>query len=137
MITIKLVTIMCTRQEITERWKSIGFLKTSMNPIKHQAKDKIKNKLVRNKLYKLRIKSIEGSPLIETRWRCVQQIHKIRNEIVNIVIMEPVEYSDIVKLRSIGHTSFCLNKHDCIKYHIKYNQHLEVFSSLLNWIEIK
>lgn len=108
-----------------------------MGIVKRDAKRRLKKKLVIGKCYKLRIKSVEGSPLIETKWRCVQLIHKIKDEIVNIVIMQPMTLGELFHIQGLGHQSFCLSKADCKKYHIRYNPYLEVFSEHLNWIETK
>ena len=56
-------------------------------------------------------------------------VYTIRDKQVNIVIMKQVSGSNT--------TRFTLNKDDCLKLHLKYEEGLEVFSMELDWKLIK
>lgn len=88
-------------------------------------------KFVRGKQYKLRFKGMEGCNSQTILYRCVQIIHTIKNEDVGIVVMKAMEEHPIQ-----SHQVYCLNRFDCKKYHIKYEDGLEVFSQMMNWIPV-
>lgn len=102
---------------------------TDISEIKKMAKSNCKTKFVRGRLYKLRIKGCSGSESLSSVYRCVQIVHTIKKEVVNIVVMKLVGDHPIQ-----NHKIYCLNTYDCKKFHIKYEDGLEVFSQLLNWI---
>ena len=96
-----------------------------------------RKKFIIGKKYGLRIKSVEGSENIFKKFILVQKINEIKGQEVNILIMKAASDEDRKKMRELGHREFCLNRTDCQKFHIKYEPHLEVYSSELNWIECK
>lgn len=99
--------------------------------LKKETKEQVKTKFVRGNIYKLRIKGITGTESQTTKYQCRQIIHTIKNEAVNIVIMKALDKHPIP-----NHQIYCLNRYDCKKYHIKYEEGLEVFSQLMNWIPV-
>lgn len=108
-----------------------NWLKKENNKLAPKAKKIRTVKFVRGKQYKLRFKGIEGCDSQTILYKCVQIIHTIKNEDVGIVVMKAMEEHPIQ-----SHQVYCLNRFDCKKYHIKYEDGLEVFSQMMNWIPV-
>lgn len=89
-------------------------------------------KFIRGCEYKLRTRGMEGMDCISATYRCVQIINSIKENIVDIVIMKSISPHPLS-----SHNIYCLNRLDCLKYHIKYEDGLEVFSQMMNWIPVK
>lgn len=98
---------------------------------KRAAKSKCSNRFVRGGLYKLRIKGLHNTESLSTTYRCVQVIHAVKNEETMIVVMKAIEEHPIP-----NHRIYCLDRRDCAKYHIRYEEGLEVFPQNLNWIKV-
>lgn len=108
-----------------------------LEPVKEQAKEtpnkkKRKHglKFVRGRIYKLRMKGRDGVKSVSVHYKCIQIINDIRDDDVDIVIMKQVTDHPVG-----NHMKYCLNREDCLKYHIKFELGLEVFSQKLNWIK--
>ena len=56
-------------------------------------------------------------------------IYSIKDREVNIVIMKQVSGSESTK--------FTLSKEDCLKFHLKFEEGLQVFSMELDWKLVK
>lgn len=88
--------------------------------IKQQAKDEIKKKFIVNAVYYLKNNKIKREYILK------KFIYTINETIVNIVVMKQISgpKNDI----------FTLNRYDCLRYHIKYEEGLQVFSMSMNWV---
>lgn len=93
---------------------------------KHKAKKKIKTRFKIGRYYFLRIKPKDGSANIVIKYLCKKVVYSVRNIPMNIVIMKQITPYDGRK--------FTLDRHECEKFHIKFEPGLEVWPMEMNWI---
>lgn len=96
---------------------------------KHRAKNRIKTKFKIGRYYYQRIKPKDGSPDIIIKYQCVKTIYSVNDIEMGIVIMKQITPFDGKK--------FTLDKHECQKFHIKFEPGLEVWPMDINWIPEK
>lgn len=96
---------------------------------KHRAKNKIKTKFKVGRNYFLRIKPKDGSANIIIKYQCVKTIYSVKDIEMNVVIMKLLSPFDSKK--------FTLDRHECEKFHIKFEPGLEVWPMEMNWIPEK
>lgn len=96
---------------------------------KHIAKNKIQTKFKIGKNYFLRIKPKDGSADVIIKYLCVKTIYSVKDIEMNIAIMKQITPYEGRK--------FTLDKHECKKFHIKYEPGLEVWPMDINWIPEK
>mgnify|MGYP003298680730 CR=1 FL=1 len=104
------------------------YTKTAKQIKKQEVKEKVKTKYVVGDIYSLSIKSRDNSKSIRKTFELKKFIYTINEEEVNILIMKQLS----------GPTSmmFTLNKEDCKKYHIKYEEGLQVFSMYSKFVKL-
>jgi hypothetical protein len=83
-------------------------------------------KWVNGNIYKLRVRGKFGIRGYERRYVLKKFIYNVKNVPVNVVIMK--------QLSGPRSTTFTLSKSDCIRFHIKYEDGLQVMSMAMNWI---
>lgn len=96
---------------------------------KHRAKKKIKTKFKIGRYYFLRIKPKDGSADVIIKYQCIKTVYSIKDIQINVVIMKQITPYQGKK--------YTLDKHDCEKFHIKFEPGLEVWPMELNWIPEK
>jgi len=96
---------------------------------KHRAKNRIKTKFKIGRYYYQRIKPKDGSPDIIIKYQCVKTIYSVNDIEMGIVIMKQITPFEGKK--------FTLDKHECQKFHIKFEPGLEVWPMDINWIPEK
>ena len=96
---------------------------------KHRAKKKIKTKFKIGRYYFLRIKPKDGSSDVIIKYQCIKTVYSIKDILINVVIMKQITPYQGKK--------YTLDKHDCEKFHIKFEPGLEVWPMELNWIPEK
>lgn len=93
---------------------------------KHEAKRKMKKRFKVGKNYILRIKPKDGSREVIMGFQCKKFIYTMNDMPMNIVIMKQL-YGDEGK-------KYTLDRHECQKFHVKYEPGLEVWPMGVNWI---
>jgi hypothetical protein len=83
-------------------------------------------KWVNGNIYKLRVRGRFGIRGYERRYVLKKFIYNVKNVPVNVVIMK--------QLSGPRSTTFTLSKSDCVRFHIKYEDGLQVMSMAMNWI---
>ena len=96
---------------------------------KHQAKRTMKKRFKVGKKYFLRIKPKDGSREVVRGYVCKKFIYTMNDMPMNIVIMKQFSGEETKK--------FTLDRHECTKFHVKFEPGLEVWSMNLNWIPEK
>ena len=96
---------------------------------KHQAKRSISKRFKIGKKYFLRIKPKDGSREVVRGYVCKKFIYTMNDMPMNIVIMKQFSGEEAKK--------FTLDRHECEKFHVKFEPGLEVWSMNLNWIPEK
>lgn len=86
-------------------------------------------KWVNGNIYKLRVRGRFGIRGYERKYVLKKFIYNVKNVAVNVVIMK--------QLTGPRSTTFTLSKTDCIRFHIKYEEGLQVMSMAMNWIPCK
>lgn len=94
---------------------------------KRKAKKQIKTKFITGHIYKLAYRT-NDKYYKQRIFKLIKFIYTINNEPVYILIMKSLDDEHYHK--------FALNKNECLKYHIKYQPGLEVYSMNLNWIDV-
>ena len=109
--------------------KYVGTLYNDKIQKTYKKKQKVKNKkyFIGN-TYMLRYKSIEGSQEIIKKFILKKYIYDVNETDVNILILKQID--------GLQNNIYTLTKSDCLKYHIKYEPGLQVFSMNLNFIKI-
>jgi hypothetical protein len=101
-----------------------------MNACKKKQKEIVKKaqltKWIVGNHYILSYKRLDGSPKITREYILKKFIYKSRGNPLNIVIMKQVA-GPMGKI-------FTLNREDCRKYHIKYEDGLEVYSMFIPFV---
>ena len=95
-------------------------IKQKITPKKQYRKFKIGERYA---LYPMNNKKLKREYVVK------KTINSIRDKEVHVVIMKQVSGSQTTK--------YTLNKRDCLKYHLKFEEGLEVFSMGLDWKLIK
>lgn len=93
---------------------------------RHRAKRKIKTKFKIGRYYFQRIKPKDGSANIVIKYQCIKTIYSVKDIPMNIVIMKQVSPYDS--------KNYTLDRHECEKFHIKFQPGLEVWPMEMNWI---
>lgn len=93
---------------------------------KRDAKKRVKTKFKIGRNYFLRIKPKDGSANVVIKYQCVKTIYTVNDIIMNIVIMKQITPFEAKK--------YTLDKHECEKFHIKFQPGLEVWPMDMNWI---
>lgn len=93
---------------------------------RHRAKKKIKTKFKIGRYYFLRIKPKDGSANVIIKYQCVKTIYSVKDIPMNIVIMKQVS--------PYASKKYTLDRHECEKFHIKFQPGLEVWPMEMNWI---
>lgn len=88
--------------------------------IKQQAKAEIKKKFIVGQTYYLKSNKIKREYILK------KFIYTINETVVNIVIMK--------QIAGPFNAIYTLNQYDCRRYHIKYEEGLQVFSMQMNWV---
>lgn len=96
---------------------------------KHEAKRKMKKRFKVGNNYILRIKPKDGSREVIMGFQCKKFIYTMNDMPMNIVIMKQL-YGDEGK-------KYTLDRHECQKFHVKYEPGLEVWPMGVNWIPEK
>lgn len=96
---------------------------------KHEAKRKLKKRFKIGKHYVLRIKAKDGSRECIMGFECKKFIYTMNEMPMNIVIMKQLYGDDGNK--------YTLDRHECRKFHVKYEPGLEVWPMEVNWIPEK
>ena len=96
---------------------------------KHEAKRKLKKRFKIGRNYVIRIKSKDGSREVIMGFECKKFIYTMNDTPLNIVIMKQI-YGEEGK-------KYTLNRHECRKFHVKYEPGLEVWPMEVNWIPEK
>lgn len=96
---------------------------------KHEAKRKMNKRFKVGKNYILRIKPKDGSREVIMGFQCKKFIYTMNDMPMNIVIMKQL-YGDEGK-------KYTLDRHECQKFHVKYEPGLEVWPMGVNWIPEK
>lgn len=99
------------------------------NLTKNKAKKAIKTKFKIGRYYFLRFKPRDGSEDVVIKYQCKKTIYSVNDIVMNIVIMKQITPFDGRK--------FTLDKHECEKFHIKFETGLEVWPMTMNWIPEK
>lgn len=99
----------------------------SKQEAKREAKKKVKTKFITGHIYKLAYRTNDKYYKQRT-FKLIKFIYTINNNPVHILIMKSLDNERFHK--------FSLNKNECLKYHIKYQPGLEVYSMNLNWVDI-
>lgn len=94
---------------------------------KREAKEKIKTKFIIGHIYRLAYRT-NSKYYTQKTFKLIKFIYTINNTPVHILIMKSLDNENYHK--------FSLNKNECLKYHIKYQPGLEVYSMNLNWIDV-
>lgn len=89
--------------------------------LKKEAKAEVKKKFICGRTYYLK-----GRGGIKKEYILKKYIYTINESIVNIVIMKQISGPRA--------SIYTLNPYDCKRYHIKYEEGLQVFSMQMNWI---
>lgn len=111
--------------------------KTKRNRAKYRAKTLTKNKCKKQfktrfkigRYYFLRIKPKDGSADVVIKYLCKKTVYSVNDIPMNIVIMKQITPFEGRK--------FTLDKHECEKFHIKFEPGLEVWPMAMNWIPEK
>lgn len=77
-------------------------------------------KFYRNDVYTLK------HPTGILRYRCIAIINTVNGVEINAVVMKLLN-------ENVNKQKFCLNRYDCRRLHIKYQEGLECFSNKLNF----
>lgn len=96
---------------------------------KHEAKRKMKNRFKVGRQYISRIKPKDGSREVIMGFECKKFIYTMNEMPMNIVIMKQVFGEEGKK--------YTLDRHECQKFHVKYEPGLEVWPMDMNWIPKK
>jgi hypothetical protein len=89
--------------------------------LKNEAKAQVKKKFIIGRTYYLK-----GRGNVKKEYILKKYIYTINESIVNIVIMKQISGPKA--------SIYTLNPYDCKRYHIKYEDGLQVFSMEMNWI---
>lgn len=94
---------------------------------KRKTKSEINKKFVIGKEYSLRFRPNKSSKYIVKSYICKKFIYTMRDTVLNAIIVKQVSGpSEMI---------FTLNKDDCKRLHIKYEDGLQILSMKLDWIE--
>ena len=99
---------------------------TEKQKLKKQEKKKINKKFIIGDTYILRSKRVKGCKQTVKEFIIKKYIYTINDEPVNVVIVKQVS-GDMSNI-------FTLNRNDCKKLHLKFEEGLQVYPMELNWI---
>lgn len=99
---------------------------TEKQKLKKQEKKKINKKFIIGDTYILRSKRVKGCKQTVKEFIIKKYIYTINDEPVNVVIVKQIS-GDMSNI-------FTLNRNDCKKLHLKFEEGLQVYPMELNWI---